>query len=797
MQESAWGRVHRGSAAAIEVASGFGRGEARGFSRRVARESTREIGIKRADGEAFMLLAQRSDLPPRVRAVLDGLLEQTYAYFESAVLRTLDEVEHALFKLAERASNNEQQQYRFEDLRVIKLGRADVAPRFLQHAESRLAQLRAADTPVAAAAAPDFDPRRDHPMLELVDSAVLEEDLALQEIAGKSEIRNSQALYALSHRLGVLAGKPAWPQELLPLGPAQIAAAFRYALQALDLGVGHRVLAFREFDRVTMLPIATYYARINAYLASQRILPNLQVQLAHRYGSAQPETLAEAAPRASSEANDARAATSAAHATASGPSGDDAELFKTLRNLLGERRRADGADHEISNPDAVPASRDDLQSVLGALQRSPPPKVPGNKVSYDSEHFKNTLMVKLRRASPNGRPLELAEEDGDTIDLVGMLFDYITRNVREGSGARALLTRLHVPVLRVALGDKTFFTRLSHPARELLNTIAETGARWMDDSDADPDLTRKMQIVVDHVSSDFDGDLSVFESLLGDLSQHMQLLARRAEVVERRHIDAAKGRDKLDIARETARGAVVRVIQSGSPTPMVRTLLEQAWTDALALSVLRQGEGGSEYQRRLAIAEKLAHRANGATLDEALTNELDAGLRQVGLHADDVNRVRETLFPSAGKPVDSSPEALSRIDHALKGTTRLGSETASKAPAAPAHANPALTPAEVSALAQLRKTPFGTWFEFVLNQQGLSARRKLAWFSTMTGHCLFVNQRGARSEEKTLEQLARDMVRGQARIIVEEQTSLIDRAWKAIMETLRPSTLGTAGTVQA
>jgi hypothetical protein len=368
--------------------------------------------------------------------------------------------------------------------------------------------------------------------------------------------------------------------------------------------------------------------------------------------------------------------------------------------------------------------------------------------------------------------------------------------VREGSGARALLTRLHVPVLRVALGDKTFFTRLSHPARELLNTIAETGARWMDDSDADPDLTRKMQIVVDHVSSDFDGDLSVFESLLGDLSQHMQLLARRAEVVERRHIDAAKGRDKLDIARETARGAVVRVIQSGSPTPMVRTLLEQAWTDALALSVLRQGEGGSEYQRRLAIAEKLAHRANGATLDEALTNELDAGLRQVGLHADDVNRVRETLFPSVGKPVDSSPEALSRIDHALKGTTRLG-ETASKAPAAPAHANPALTPAEVGALAQLRKTPFGTWFEFVLNQQGLSARRKLAWFSTMTGHCLFVNQRGARSEEKTLEQLARDTVRGQARIVVEEQSSLIDRAWKAIMETLRPSTLGTAGTVQA
>ena len=102
-----------------------------------------------------------------------------------------------------------------------------------------------------------------------------------------------------------------------------------------------------------------------------------------------------------------------------------------------------------------------------------------------------------------------------------MLFDYVVRNVREGSGARSLLSRLHVPVLRVALGDKSFFTRRDHPARELLNTIAETGAHWFDDSDADPDLARKMQMVVDHVSANFDGDVGVFDHLLSDLSKHM------------------------------------------------------------------------------------------------------------------------------------------------------------------------------------------------------------------------------------------------------------------------------------
>jgi hypothetical protein len=752
----------------------------------VKRGPAKESGINRGDSEAFVQLGQRSDLPPRVRVLLDGLLEQTYAYFEAAVVRTLDEVEHTLFKLAERATNNEQQQHRFEDLREIKLGRADVAPRFLQHVESRLAQIRTAKKEIPQNS--PFAQISVRTPLELVDSAVLEEDLTLQEISGKSEIRHSQSLYALAHRLGVLAGTPAWTNDLLPLGPAQIVAAFRYAMHGIDLGNAHRVLAFREFDRVTMLPMAPFYENINAYLAAQRILPNLQIQLGHRSHVAFDAARERTTPAPGRDTSDAVPV-----AFVSAPDAGDGELFKTLRSLLGERRRVESDGHEITNPDAQQATRDDLQSVLGALQRGPVAGASAGKAAYDSEHFKNTLMVKLRRSSPQGRPLELAEEDADTIDLIGMLFDYITRNVRAGSGARSLLTRLHIPVLRVALGDKTFFTRRGHPARELLNTIAETGSRWIDDTDADPDLTRKMQLVVDHVSADFDGDLAVFENLLGDLSQHMQLLARRAEVVERRHIDAAKGRDKLDVARETARAAIVRIIQRGSPTPIVRALLEQAWTDALALSVLRQGAGGSEFRRRLDVAEKLAQRT-ATSVDEALTSELDIGLRQVGLHVDDVRNVVESLFPPAGKQAVASTEDLNRIDHALKTTTRLGGET-DKVAVAHAHSTPQLSVPETNALNQLRKTPFGTWFEFILNQQGLSTRRKLAWFSTMTGRCLFVNQRGARSEDKTLDQLARDTVRGQVRVVVEEQSSLIDRAWKAIIDTLRPQAPGSAGKV--
>jgi len=741
----------------------------------------------RSGDEILMSLAQRPELPPRVRLLLEGLLERSANQFEHAISRSLDELEQELFKLAERSRSNEQQQARFEALREIKRGRADVAPRFLLHVESSLAQVRVpAGKSAGVKRAPT--PAATGP-LELIDSAVLEEDLALQEIASKSEIRHSQALYALAHRFGVLAGSPAWETEALPLGPAQLARALRHATQCLDLGIEYRVLAYRMFDRVVMLPIGEFYELVNDYLAKQRILAHLQSQFTRSRDAQAP---AADAAHAGAKEEPTPAAAQAAAADAAAADERDAELFNTLRMLLSGRRHMAGPMPPVEN--GYMASRDDLQSVLGALQRKPDAGSTRGK-ARDAATLRQDMLMHLRQASPQGRPPVLAEEDSDTVDLVGMLFDYITRSVNSESSAQSLLGRLQVPVLRVALSDKTFFTQSEHPARMLLNTIAETGARWMDDEGADPSLAEKMQVVVDRVSTEYNGDLSLFKTLLTDLGQHMQLLARRAEVAERRHVDAAKGREKLDLARDTARTAIERLIKRGNPTPLVRTLLEQAWTDALALTILRQGEDSSAFHRRLAVADQLLRRETTAATpaDKTLRQELDVGLSQVGLHGDDVRAVLGRLFPVASsaandavKPAnDEEVESSTALAIKLKSRARLGGEQTSAPRAAVAKPAIDLTAEEKQMMERIRSLPFGTWFEFTTNQQGATVKRKLAWFSTLTGRCLFVNQRGARTDEKTLEQLARDMARQQAKVWNEASESLIDRAWKAIKGTLR------------
>ncbi|MDC8014771.1 DUF1631 domain-containing protein [Tahibacter soli] len=771
---------------------------------------------RRPDTEtALATIGSRRDFPPRVRTLLEGVLALAGSQLERSISLSLTECEQQLFKLAEKARSSNEQHGVFESLREVKRARADVAPRYLLHFESTLARLGEERKPANGEALPRFAE------LALVDTRDLEENITLQEIAAKAEIRHSQALYALGHRFGVLAGSPAIDAENLAVGPQRLCAGLRYATACIGVSLEHRLVMYRQFDRLLMAELGVLYSSINDYMVEKRILRNLQLTLPRARvaargagpvapkrdpGAAADATIEKAAPEPSAAAQPP-AETPLAHDAADDVR--DSELFTTLRELLSGRRHIQQTAAPPSPATAAAATlssyvatAEDLQSVLGALQCKPAASMVlgGRVVQRSIAHLKQDLLNQLRQFTPDGRPPQLGEEDADTLELVGMLFDFIAKDTRPDSASQSLLTKLQVPVLRVALRDKSFFTRRSHPARQLLNAIAETGQYWIDDGDGESDrtLVEKMQLVVDRVGAEFDGKVELFDEMLTDLSRHMGMLARKAEVAERRHVDAAKGRERLDLARERAVGAIGERLAGRKINRFVRTLLEQAWTDVLALTILRQGEESDAYRRRIDVADRLI--GDGVATPD-VREEIEQGLAQVGFHGDEAQAMVRQLF-SAGEAAgaDDSPASRTEMALKLKAKTRLGEDTTTTAttPATGETAShqgtrmapiaPPLNAAERQMLERVRTLPFGTWFEFVQNQQGEAVRRKLSWFSTLTGRCLFVNQRGARTDERSMEQLARDLVRGQARIATIERESLIDRAWHAIVGTLKQIT---------
>src|SRR5207344_1521069 len=65
------------------------------------------------------------------------------------------------------------------------------------------------------------------------------------------------------------------------------------------------------------------------------------------------------------------------------------------------------------------------------------------------------------------------QSDAMTMDIVAMLFDQIFSDKRVPYALKVLIGRLQIPVVKVAVLDKKFFSKKSHPARRLLDTLGE------------------------------------------------------------------------------------------------------------------------------------------------------------------------------------------------------------------------------------------------------------------------------------------------------------------------------------
>src|SRR5690606_34709611 len=100
-------------------------------------------------------------------------------------------------------------------------------------------------------------------------------------------------------------------------------------------------------------------------------------------------------------------------------------------------------------------------------------------------------------AAKSDEPGAIDAKDMDTIDLVGLLFEYMLSDDNLPDSVKTLLSYLHTPFLKIAFIDKDFFEQTEHPARVLLNSLAEAGSRWVsNDGSSQYDMYNKIKTTV-------------------------------------------------------------------------------------------------------------------------------------------------------------------------------------------------------------------------------------------------------------------------------------------------------------
>ncbi|UHQ20849.1 DUF1631 domain-containing protein [Lysobacter sp. KIS68-7] len=458
---------------------------------------------------------------------------------------------------------------------------------------------------------------------------------------------------------------------------------------------------------------------------------------------------------------------------------DEGAAFALLQQLLSGRRDLIGK----LRPGREEKQRQELSTtdLLGALDGMPTTAASPTGSQRSLLDIKQTLLAQSRQL--HGKAAQLSREDSDAFELLGMLYTQIEREVRRDTPAVGLLGRLQVPLLRVALQDRAFFVRQQHPARQLLNAVAESGANWLGDEDVDPQLVHSLRNAVEHVVQNFKEHPTAFESANQELQTSLQQLARKAEVAERRHVEAARGKEKLELAKRRAGEVIEQSVRDQRLPKFVRALLNQAWADVLTLTLLRHGEDSDEWRSQLEATRHIVATTTGkggtTATDPKLTEQIEGSLVQVGYHIDEAAAIARRLTTGLAEEEDD-PASRTELAMKLKARGRLGEDTESPRPKlAPRNKE------EQAAYEHLRTLPFGTWFEFVSNQQGDRVRRRLSWFSPVTDNALFVNQRGQRVGEQSLDSLARMMAIGQAHVVTADKGRLVDRAWHGALNALR------------
>lgn len=754
----------------------------------------------------------------------------------SLVGTLFENVDDALFDLAERAGSNAIQIEYFDGMREVRKKRQLVERLFQEQATKAFSEFadgisRSIKSEIAPQGAIG---------LSLVDDIELEESLAVSSMVAKAENRLQRSLYQVNQRLAVIIGGGKVEDANNPIGPAVLGQAFRVAIREFDVNAQVKLIIYKLFDRYVMAALDPVYEEVNVELIRAGVLPQVRHTLPH---GARPAASADPAAYArqgapgpgphSAPAYDAAGAYDPAAAEL------QTEIYHTLRSLLANR-------HDDSGYAATPtAARDgaagyglpglsptDLLSALTILQNQ---SMAAQQAKAESaadaaqavQQIKRELLDQVNRLSDDVRDRRVSSADEDTIDLVGMLFEYILQDRNLPAQMQALLGRLQIPYLKVAILDKHLFAQKAHPARRLLDALAEAGKSWSEESDRDQRLYERIRQAVETVLRDFDDDVGVFERELVTFSDFIGQHRKRAELAEQRAADTTRGREKLQEARRVAAREILTRIDDRNLPPIVHTVLSRPWANYLVLTLLRQGEASDEWRNALRFADEFVWSAQPKTTENdhnrlrALLPQLEKALRHglatVAYHDSDIKQLMQELGQFYKRVLDGQKVETRSAREVIESNVAAAPVSPEIAPDDAAQTVPVVTapqspveeivlssaPVEVAtAVAEatddndefvqaVRKLKVGTWIEFA-DENDHRERAKLSWISPISSKYLFVNRRGLKVCDKTVAALAIEMRRGSA--IVLEEVPLFDRALDAIVARLRDASAKTAAT---
>jgi hypothetical protein len=730
-------------------------------------------------------------------------------------------LDSTLFNLAETAPSDHEQGRVYDSLRFMRQRRIELEGAFFSALDLGFKKFSAGETlGYHAEGELNFE------KLTLLQNDELEESIAISSVGHKAENHYIDLLYGIMQRLSVIRGGDKVNEENNPLGPLHFCYYLRSALTPVEFDIKPKVVAYKIFAREFVSQLGALYTDINQYLVTQGILPHLRPEYGQvRSNAAKTPMPEKKSPELKNESsldqlfgstdliqdklreisNELEDVVNQKLAGAVNPDESSyyPRLMVSIEQLQGQLNQHLSSldpggsgqfiqDEGIYSANFIEYKTEDIIASLSAFQSQASelrlaytPKSVWEPIQRES--VRHQLKEQLIKAGIEAKK-RIPSADLTTIDLVGMLFDFMLDDPTIPDSVKALMSHLHTPYLKVSILDKNFFKQMQHPARVLLEKLSEAGSHFVDPGGGkDQEVYDKIEKVIARILREYKSDTRLFAELLLDFNGFMNKLKRRSEILERRAVEKAKGEDKLKEVKKVASDEIHDRVDSLNLPTEVSLLLLQPWSDYLTFILLRYGDKSGAWTQALKTVDDIVWsvqpkkaRSEKNRLSE-LIGELEVsvlrGLETIGYEQSQsqilVNKLKEYQHQALNDQLKAQDtEEQMRLQQA-KQQLRDQHESLDE-----------LSAEEKRVMDRLSVIEFGTQFLFHKSIMGRAAKLKVAWYNDNTQHYMFVDQLGKKVAVKSSIELAKAVVKGDIEILHSASKPLVERALESIFKTV-------------
>ena len=666
---------------------------------------------------------------------------------------------------------------------------------------------------------PDFEG------LKLVDDDDLSEHIVIREFSAQIAETCDDELYTLNRRIAVLLGQDELTDSRNPLAPSIICQALSDACTAIGSDAESRLLLLRRIERHLHRGLPPIFQQINAMLIERGILPDL------KRSYRKTDVFGEKRPAGSEQTQPAQGFPHSDNAgqprTAANAPVTNINVLEALQRLAATRSNqstlsfAPNAQSisSVAQTDAALAGNTGAQPVaidvnainqllaasLNEFQHAPQPL--GNETG--------TIVNQIRLVRESEPAQQVGGLASVTIDIVAMLFDFVFDDSHIPLAIKALISRLQIPVLKVAMLNPGFFADRQHPTRRFLGSVSGISIRWGESVDENDPFYAKLSELVERIQNEFENDIEIFGTALTELED---FVAEREDDEDTTALAATHlvlQREREAAAQERAQRCVKEFCTTTHLPPLVAEFIGEHWRQVLCAADLSEDESEKEWQlaeqtmrdlawsieakktpddrlKLIGLLPKLLGQINkgldrihaGATARQAFFDELvkhhSAALKgEMRATAPEPAKEGEKDTPIA---VDFTPAGEGDILITRSIDNGIAVEEITLVGAAPLwRAN------DRDIFRQVCELKRGDWIEFreqapENDGQTVCYRERLHWISPQRGILLFSNHRSASAISITQEALAKKIRDGLADIVQADE--IFEKALTGALDTI-------------